>query len=95
MLLEAIRRAPLIKLSESLDERFLNPLLIVYCMGRIKTQLIKRLTFEIMKQGREKLSQSFEENKKVVGELIGDASKKIRNSVAGYVTRLMKTKEEY
>ena len=64
-------------------------------MGRIKTKLIKRLTFEIMKQSRDKLSQSFEENKKVVGELIGDASKKIRNSVAGYVTRLMKTKEEY
>lgn len=64
-------------------------------MGRIKTQLIKRLTFDIMKQSRERLSQSFEENKKVVGELIGDASKKIRNSVAGYVTRLMKTKEEY
>ena len=64
-------------------------------MGRIKTQLIKRLTFEIMKQSREKLSQSFEENKKVVGELLGDASKKMRNSIAGYVTRLMKTKEEY
>jgi small subunit ribosomal protein S17e len=64
-------------------------------MGRIKTQLIKRLTFEIVKQSRERLSQSFEENKKVVAELLGDASKKIRNSVAGYVTRLMKTKEEY
>jgi small subunit ribosomal protein S17e len=64
-------------------------------MGRIKTKLIKRLTFEIVKQSRDRLSQSFEENKKVVAELLGDASKKIRNSVAGYVTRLMKTKEEY
>lgn len=36
----------------------------------------------------------FEENKKVVAELIGDASKKIRNSVAGYVTRRMKAGEE-
>ncbi len=64
-------------------------------MGRIKTKLIKRLTFEIVKQSRERLSTQFDENKKVVGELIGDASKKIRNSVAGYVTRLMKIKEEY
>ena len=64
-------------------------------MGRIKTQLIKRLTFEIIKQSRDKLTTQFEENKKVVGELLGDASKKIRNSVAGYVTSLMKTKEEY
>ena len=64
-------------------------------MGRIKTQLIKRLTFESIKQNREKFSPSFEENKKVVAELLGGASKKIRNSVAGYVTRLMKIKEEY
>ena len=64
-------------------------------MGRIKTKLIKRLTFEIVKQSRDKLTTQFEENKKVVGELLGDASKKIRNSVAGYVTRLMKIKEEY
>ncbi len=63
-------------------------------MGRIKTQLIKRLTFEILKQSRDKCSMQFEENKKVVAELIGDASKKIRNSVAGYVTRLMKAGEE-
>ena len=39
--------------------------------------------------------RSFEENKKVVGELLGDTSKKIRNTVAGYVTRLMKTDKEY
>ena len=63
-------------------------------MGRIKTQLIKRLTFEIMKQERDRLSTKFEENKKVVAELLGDASKKIRNSVSGYLTRLMKTGEE-
>lgn len=76
-------------------ETFLNPLHFKMVMGRIKTKLIKRLTFEIMKQSRENLSTTFDGNKKVVAELIGDASKKIRNSVAGYLTRLMKTKEEY
>jgi small subunit ribosomal protein S17e len=64
-------------------------------MGRIKTQLSKRLTFDIMKQSQDKLSQDFEENKKVVSELLEDASKKMRNTIAGYLTRLMKTKEEY
>ncbi|MBW2970009.1 30S ribosomal protein S17e [Candidatus Woesearchaeota archaeon] len=63
-------------------------------MGRIKTQLIKRLTFELMKQYRDRFTTEFEENKKIVGGLIGDASKKIRNAIAGYVTRLMKTGEE-
>lgn len=38
---------------------------------------------------------TFEENKKVVSDLLPTASKKIRNSVSGYVTRLMKVKEEY
>jgi len=64
-------------------------------MGRIKTQLIKRITFEIMKQSKDQLSTQFDGNKKVVADLLGGASKKIRNSVAGYLTRLMKIKEEY
>ncbi|MBS3148037.1 30S ribosomal protein S17e [Candidatus Woesearchaeota archaeon] len=64
-------------------------------MGRIKTQLIKRLTKDIIKMSKPELGQEFEQNKKVVAELISGASKKIRNSVAGYATRLMKVKEEY
>jgi len=64
-------------------------------MGRIKTQLIKRITFEIMKQSKDQLTTQFDGNKKVVADLLGGASKKIRNSVAGYLTRLMKIKEEY
>ncbi|VVB81054.1 30S ribosomal protein S17e [uncultured archaeon] len=64
-------------------------------MGRIKTKMIKRLTFDLIKQSRERFTKQFEDNKKVVRELLGnEASKKIRNSVAGYVTRLMKVVEE-
>lgn len=64
-------------------------------MGRIKTQLIKRLTMDVIKDSKERCTTQFEDNKKIVAELLGDASKKMRNSVAGYVTRLMKVKEEY
>jgi len=64
-------------------------------MGRIKTKMIKRLTFELIKRHRDRFTTLFEENKKIVIEYLGaDASKKIRNSVAGYVTRLMKVGEE-
>jgi len=63
------------------------------CMGRIKTKLTKRLTFELIKRHREQFSKDFEENKKAVGSLLINASKKIRNTVAGYVTRLMKNEE--
>jgi ribosomal protein S17E len=78
-----------------LTATFLNHLYLGKVMGRIKTKMIKRLTFELIKQSRERFTTTFDENKKVVGDLLGaDAGKKTRNSVAGYVTRLMKVVEE-
>lgn len=63
-------------------------------MGRIKTQLTKRLTMQLLKEHKEDLKDNFEENKKIVGNLLNNPGKKIRNVVAGYVTRLIKTKKE-
>ena len=62
-------------------------------MGRIKTQLIKRVTNKLVKEHREEFKKDFEENKKVVEEFAIIPSKKLRNSIAGYVTRLMKEEE--
>ena len=64
-------------------------------MGRIKTKLIKRLTLDLISTAKDRLGKTFEENKKVVAELLADGSKKTRNTVAGYATRLMKRQEEY
>lgn len=64
-------------------------------MGRIKTLLTKRLSFETVERFKDRLSEEFEDNKKVVRAVIPSASKKVRNTVAGYVTRIMKQKEEY
>ena len=54
-------------------------------MGKIKSKLIKRTSNELIKRGIE-FSASFEENKKVLGKNM--PSKKIRNQMAGYITRL-------
>lgn len=62
-------------------------------MGRIKTQLVKRLSFEVVKNHSDKLSKDFDENKQKVAEILEGASKKMRNVIAGYVTRLMKQEE--
>ena len=59
-------------------------------MGRIKTQLIKRNTEELMERYGEHLKTDFEENKKVVSQYIDTSSKKMRNVIAGYATRLKK-----
>jgi len=62
-------------------------------MGRIKTLPIKRVTKEIFSRFREKISGDYDKNKaflKVTAEI---RSKKIRNTIAGYLTRLAKAKE--
>ncbi len=59
-------------------------------MGRIKTARIKRAANTTIKGFKDKLTTDFETNKKLVDELAEVSSKKIRNIVAGYITRLMK-----
>ena len=63
-------------------------------MGRIKTKFMKRLSFELIKQHKPELKQDYAENKKIIEPLLTNSTKKVRNVVAGYVTRLMKRKEE-
>lgn len=59
-------------------------------MGRIKTQLVKRTTNELLEQYGDKFSEDYEKNKRVVSQLVIGVGKKIRNIIAGYVTRLVK-----
>lgn len=62
-------------------------------MGRIKTTLIKRVSTKLYKEHKESFSDSFADNKKKVETMIsGNASKKIRNVIGGYVTRMAKSK---
>ena len=63
-------------------------------MGRIKTKLNKRVTHQLLEEHRDKFKDNFEDNKKVLADLADIESKKIRNAIAGYATRLIKTKED-
>lgn len=62
-------------------------------MGRIKTMLIKRITNDLVSEHSDDFKQSFEENKELVTKYADIPSKKLRNVIAGYVTRLVKSKE--
>lgn len=62
-------------------------------MGRIKTQLIKRVTNDIIGKHGDELSRDFAKNKEVLANVMNIPSKKIRNAVAGYAARLKKTEE--
>ncbi len=62
-------------------------------MGRIKTKFIKRKTRDLLKQHGEKFTGDYVKNKEIANGLVQVQSKKLRNIVAGYMTRL-KRKEQ-
>lgn len=53
-------------------------------MGRIKSTLTKRTAEKLMQE--EEFTGSFEKNKKILGNTM--PSKRMRNIIAGYITRL-------
>ena len=55
--------------------------------------LIKRTSNELVEKHPNKFKKDFTENKKIVSSLTDVKSKKIRNIVAGYVTRLVKNRD--
>ena len=57
-------------------------------MGRIKSKLIKRTGRSLLKE-ENNFTENFDDNKKVLKGLM--PSKKIRNQVAGYITRKKRT----
>ena len=59
-------------------------------MGRIRTHDIKKVSFEIIERYENRLNTDFQTNKEVVEELKIAGSKRVRNKIAGYVTRLYK-----
>ena len=57
-------------------------------MGRIKTTFIKRKTRELLAMHGEKFSNDFTQNKLVTNKYTKVGSKKMRNVISGYMTRL-------
>ncbi|MDP2908026.1 MAG: 30S ribosomal protein S17e [Nanoarchaeota archaeon] len=57
-------------------------------MGRIKTTMIKRTANLLIKNYPEKFTEDFEKNKKLVDEVAEIQTNKLRNIIAGYITRL-------
>jgi len=63
-------------------------------MGRIKTQLIKRVSHKLMEIHASELTDDFAKNKALVTQFADVPSKKLLNTVAGYVTRLVKMQKK-
>ncbi|MBU2612672.1 MAG: 30S ribosomal protein S17e [Nanoarchaeota archaeon] len=60
-------------------------------MGKIKTKQVKRASNELMQNGLE-FHDNFEKNKNILGKEM--PSKKMRNKMAGYLSRFIKQKKK-
>ena len=56
-------------------------------MGRVKNSLIKRTARSLLKE-ENKFTDKFEDSKRLLGSTM--PSKRLRNSIAGYIARLKK-----
>ena len=64
-------------------------------MGRIKTTNIKSKGQQLFSKHKDSFTTDFHKNKLVIQELTIIPSKKIKNVLSGYVTRLKKTVKEW
>ena len=64
-------------------------------MGRIKTKMIKRISKELFEIHKDDFKDNFTENKTIVEGFADIKSKKMRNIIAGYLTRLVKMKDNF
>lgn len=58
-------------------------------MGNVRSEKVKRVARELIKKYPDKFTTNFEENKKILSSLVFVPSAKLRNSIAGYITRLV------
>jgi len=62
-------------------------------MGRVKTLPIKRTTQEIFEKFGDRVTGDYVKNKEFLNSIAEIHSKKIRNIIAGYLTRLSLARE--
>lgn len=60
-------------------------------MGKVRTEMIKRISLELIDKYPYSFGTDFEPNKQFLKQIGLDVSKKLRNKLAGYVTTILKS----
>jgi len=63
-------------------------------LGKVKTEQIKHLAKDLMTKFPGKFTTNFDENKVLVSKLTMGATTRVRNQVAGYITRTVVLNEK-
>ncbi|MFX0068965.1 MAG: 30S ribosomal protein S17e [Promethearchaeota archaeon] len=62
-------------------------------MGKVRTEVVKRLAREIINTYPEHFTTDFEDNKQKLFLVAEIKTKRLRNRIAGYITHLVKIEE--
>jgi small subunit ribosomal protein S17e len=62
-------------------------------LGKVKTDQVKRTGKELMRRFPSKFNDNFDENKKSVEALTQGTTTRVRNQIAGYITRTIALSE--
>ena len=54
---------------------------------------IKRLSYEVLDKHKSKFTENFTDNKKLLGDIAIIRSKGLKNEIAGYITKFIKTEK--
>jgi len=57
-------------------------------LGKVRTDTVKRTSREVLRRFPERFAGDWESDKQAVNDLVSTQSKRLRNRIAGYVTRL-------
>lgn len=58
-------------------------------MGKVRPDQIKKAARDILTRYHERFTTNFEENKKILAQVAKVYSPRMKNRIAGYITRLM------
>jgi small subunit ribosomal protein S17e len=63
-------------------------------LGKVRTDTVKRTSRELLRRFPERFTGDWESDKQAVNQLVTTQSKRLRNRIAGYVTRLKMVESE-
>jgi len=61
----------------------------IWDLGKVKTDQIKRTGKKLMERFPDKFTTNFDENKRLVDSLTDGTTTRVRNQIAGYITRTL------
>ncbi|MES0325619.1 MAG: 30S ribosomal protein S17e [Candidatus Bathyarchaeia archaeon] len=60
-------------------------------LGKVRTEMIKRISLALIEKYEYSFKPEFEPNKQFLREIGLDVSKRLRNKIAGYITTVVKS----